>query len=57
MNKIEQIMVGEYEPQILTVDQSREFMEVTREHDPELLTAAALNLFCGIRPSEVRRLG
>ena len=57
VNKIEQIMVGEFEPQILTVDQSREFMEVTREHDPELLTAAALNLFCGIRPSEVRRLG
>ena len=32
-NKLEEIMVGEYEPQILTVDQSREFMEVTREHD------------------------
>ena len=50
-SKIEEIIVGEYEPQILTVDQSREFMEITREDDPELLMPAALNLFCGIRPS------
>ena len=31
-------------------------MEVTLEHSPALLKIAALNLFCGIRPSEVRRL-
>ena len=47
-NKVEEIIVGEYEPQIPTVDQSREFMEITWEHDLELLTPAALNLFCGI---------
>ena len=56
-NKIEEILLGEYEPQILTVEQSREFMEMTQEHSPALLKIAALNLFCGIRPSEVRRLG
>jgi len=55
-NKIEEIIIGEYEPQILTVDQCREFMEMTQEHSPVLLKVAALNLFCGIRPSEVRRL-
>jgi len=56
-NKIEEIMVGEYEPPILTVEQSRKFMEMTQEDNPELLTPAALNLFRSIRPSEVRRLG
>jgi len=55
-DKVEQIMVGEYETKILTVEQGRESMEITREHSPALLKPSALNLFCDIRPSEVRRM-
>jgi len=55
-SKIEEIIRVEFDPQILTVEQATKFMELTRKESPALLTSAALNLFCGIRPSEVRRL-
>jgi len=54
--KIEEIMLGEYEPHVLTVDEATRFLEITRKENPALLSPAALNLFCGIRPSEVGRL-
>ena len=54
--KIEEIMLGEYEPHVLKVDEATQFLEITRKENPALLTPAALNLFCGIRPSEVGRL-
>jgi site-specific recombinase XerD len=54
--KIEEIMLGEYEPHVLTVDEATQFLEITRRESPALLTPVALNLFCGIRPSEVGRL-
>jgi len=54
--KIEEIMLGECEPHVLTVDEATQFLEITRKENPALLTPAALNLFCGIRPSEVGRL-
>ena len=55
-SKIEDIILGEYEPQILSVDQVVRFLEITRQENSALLSPAALNLFCGIRPSEVRRM-
>ena len=54
--KLEVIKCDPKEPEILTIKQCRDFMEITREHHAEMLPFAALNLFCGIRPSEVRRL-
>jgi len=54
--KLENFIVTNYEPVILKLDQVVQFLEVTRKHDPALLTPAALNLFCGIRPSEIRRM-
>ena len=54
--KIEDIMLGEYEPHVLKVDEATQFLEITRRENPALLAPAALNLFCGIRPSEVGRL-
>ncbi len=45
-------MIEEYEPQILTVGQNREFMEITLAYDLELLTPAALN--CFLRHSPIR---
>ncbi|MDP6914854.1 MAG: hypothetical protein QGF29_07090 [Verrucomicrobiota bacterium] len=54
--KLEGFILDDSEPCYLKLDQVIEFLEITRKHDPELLTPAALNLFCGIRPSEVRRM-
>lgn len=54
--KLENFIVRDLEPEILKLDQVVQFLEITKNHDPALLTPAALNLFCGIRPSEVRRM-
>jgi site-specific recombinase XerD len=54
--KLENFIITNYEPVILKLDQVVQFLEITKKHDPALLTPAALNLFCGIRPSEVRRM-
>jgi len=54
--KLEGFIVHDHEPVILKLDQVVQFLEVTKNHDPALLTPASLNLFCGIRPSEVRRM-
>ena len=53
---MEGFIVHDHEPVILKLDQVVQFLEVTKKHDPALLTPASLNLFCGIRPSEVRRM-
>jgi len=54
--KLEGFILDDSEPCYLKLDQVIQFLKITRKHDPELLTPAALNLFCGIRPSEVRRM-
>ena len=54
--KLEGFIVHQLEPEILKLDQVVQFLGITKNHDPALLTPAALNLFCGIRPSEVRRM-
>lgn len=53
---MEGFILGESVPCYLKLDQVVEFLEITKNHDPELLTPVALNLFCGIRPSEVARM-
>ncbi len=54
--KLEGFILDESEPCFLKLDQVIQFLEITRNHDVELLTPASLNLFCGIRPSEIRRM-
>lgn len=44
------------EPEILTVAQAEEYLNVVREKKPELLPLVALNLFAGIRLHESMRL-
>jgi len=53
---LEGFILGESVPCYLKLDQVVEFLEITKNHDPELLTPVPLNLFCGIRPSEVARM-
>ena len=53
---MEGFILGESVPCYLKLDQVVEFLEITKNHDPELLTPVPLNLFCGIRPSEVARM-
>ena len=40
--KIEEIMLGEYEPHVLTVDEATQFLEITRRESPALLTPVAI---------------
>ena len=54
--KLEGFILDDSEPCYLKLDQVVQFLEITKNHDPELLTPVALNLFCGIRPSEVARM-
>ena len=53
---MEGFILGESESYYLKFDHVFELLESTKNHDPELLTPVALNLFCGIRPSEVARM-
>ncbi len=55
-SKLEGFILDESEPGYLKIDQVVQFLEITKNHDPELLAPVALNLFCGIRPSEVARM-
>lgn len=41
---------------ILTAAHARQLMRACEKHDRELIPIAALGLFCGLRPSECRRL-
>ena len=55
-SKLEGFILDDSEPCYLKIDQVVQFLEITKNHDPELLTPVALNLFCGIRPSEDARM-
>ena len=54
---LDRINVDHPEPGILSVDECETVLNLCREKYPEVLPLLVLNLFCGIRPSEVRRLG
>jgi len=50
------INVGPFDPYVLTIEECRKVLNLCREKHLEVLPLLALNLFCGIRPSETRRL-
>jgi len=54
--KLEKINVGPFDPYVLTIEECRKVLGLCREKHFEILPLLALNLFCGIRPSETRRL-
>ena len=54
--KLEKINVGPFDPYVLTIEECRKVLNLCREKHLEVLPLLALNLFCGIRPSETRRL-
>jgi integrase len=57
VQSLERINVDHAEPEILSVDECKTVLSLARAKHPEVLPLLVLNLFCGIRPSEVRRLG
>ena len=55
--KLEKINVGPFDPYVLTIGECRKVLNLCREkHLGGVCHLLALNLFCGIRPSETRRL-
>ena len=54
--KLERINLDPFDPYVLTVDECRKVLKLCWEKHREVLPLLALNLFCGIRPSETRRL-
>jgi integrase len=54
--KLEKINLDPFDPYVLTVDECRKVLNLCWEKHREILPLLALNLFCGIRPSETRRL-
>ncbi len=56
VEKLEKINLDPFDPYVLTVDECRKVLNLCLEQHPEVLPLLALNLFCGIRPSETRRL-
>ena len=56
VEKLEKINLDPFDPYVLTVDECRKILKLCREQHPEVLPLLILNLFCGIRPSETRRL-
>ena len=56
VEKLEKINLDPFDPYVLTVDECTKILKLCREQHPEVLPLLTLNLFCGIRPSETRRL-
>ena len=54
--RLEKINLDPFDPYVLTIDECRKTLNLCREKHPEVLPLLTLNLFCGIRPSETRRL-
>ena len=53
---LEKINVDPFDPAILTVKECKQLLKFCWKQHSEILPLLALNLFCGIRPSECRRL-
>jgi integrase len=54
--KLEKFNLDAFDPYVLTVDECQKILEMCRKDHFEMLPLLALNLFCGIRPAECRRL-
>ena len=56
MEKLEKINLDPFDPYVLTIEECRKILNLCQEKHLEVLPLLILNLFCGIRPSETRRL-
>jgi len=54
--KMEKIIVDPFDPYVLDVEECRKILKLCHEKHFDVLPLLDLNLFCGIRPSETRRL-
>ena len=56
VEKLEKINLDPFDPYVLTIEEYRKILNLCQEKHLEVLPLLILNLFCGIRPSETRRL-
>ena len=56
MDKVDEVLTDGFDPYVLTPDESEKILSMCAEKHPIALPLLTLNLFCGIRPSECRRL-
>ena len=56
VSQLEKINLEPFDPYVLNVDECRQILKLCHEEHAECLPLLVLNLFCGIRPSETRRL-
>lgn len=54
--KLEPFNLDAFDPYVLTVEECSQILKLCRTDHFEILPLLVLNLFCGIRPSECRRL-
>lgn len=57
VDEVPSVRIDHQPPRILTVDECRQLLKLTREHHPQGLAWVVLGLFAGIRPGELDRLG
>ena len=56
VDEVPSVRIDHQPPRILTVDECRRLLALTREHHPQGLAWVVLGLFAGIRPGELDRL-
>jgi integrase len=54
--KLEKFNLDAFDPHVLTIEECSKILKLCRTDHFEILPLLVLNLFCGIRPSECRRL-
>ena len=56
VDKVDEVLTDGFDPYVLTPDECGKILNMCAEKHPIALPLLTLNLFCGIRPSECRRL-
>ena len=56
VKKLEKFVADPFDPYVLTTDECRKILKLCHDRHFDVLPLLTLNLFCGIRPSETRRL-
>jgi integrase len=56
VDKVDKVLTDGFDPYVLTPDECGKILNMCAEKHPIALPLLTLNLFCGIRPSECRRL-
>ncbi len=56
MKMLEKFVADPFNPYVLTTEECQKILKLCYDKHFDLLPLLTLNLFCGIRPSETRRL-